>query len=137
MGNISGVVVVAMAVAMMARGGVAPDASKYGWWQVTLQKQPLWQLPAPDSKLVLLLASGVTSALARYPGLNVVVAINGQNMLAGIALSTEPTRVFLPDGLHSLSLELVNRTTDSANFVVYQHLVAFSSSTSQLCVTPE
>ena len=120
---------------------------------------PLWQLPAPSTELcskVLFHASGVEVALQRYPQLKVAVSLDGEfldvpNPLGHLRTDTlaasEPGvpsaaqnaapwfTINVKNGLHAVSLELVNRTTHGLHFVVYQHLIAFTTSASPACRT--
>ena len=121
---------------------------------------PLWQLPAPSTELcskVLFHASGVEVALQRYPELKVAVSLDGEflhvpNPLGHLRTDTlaasEPgvpsaaqnaapwfTINNVKNGMHAVSLELVNRTTHGLHFVVYQHLIAFTTSASPACRT--
>ena len=80
---------------------------------------PVWLLPEAGSLLcpdTILLVSGLQSALERYPGLFPAADLDGNSLNSLDMLeSSNPTYVSLSSGLHTLSLELINKTTDGAS----------------------
>ena len=104
--------------------------------------RPRIELPQPGSHLcstVILRFSGVREATQRFLGLQRVVSINGHvvTMPDADKEHLDESRLSLPHGQYTASLELVNRTTHNRHFMVYQHLVAFSTSGAADCLTAD
>jgi len=107
--------------------------------QVTMcwHTPPRIELPRPGSHLcsqVILRLSGVLEATNLFPGLHVVVSLNGRLVPMDRGALLDEMLLSLQPGKHTASLELVNRTTRHEHFMVFQHLVAFSTSGAEDCL---
>jgi hypothetical protein len=89
-----------------------PDGEEDEW------RAPVWLLPEGGKSLcsvVVVLVSGLRSALQRYSGLFPAAHLDGkdvsEDMLLSL-LSSKPSYLSLPSGLHTLNLELINISSD-------------------------
>ena len=79
---------------------------------------PRWDFPRPGSYLcpaVLLQASGVDEALDFSAGLHVVASFDGTILPDDMVRTLHQRPLHTIDGVHTVSLEIVNRTTDGEN----------------------
>ena len=79
---------------------------------------PVWLLPEGSKSLcsvVGVLVSGLRSALQRYSGLFPEAHLDGKDVSEDVLLSllsSKPSYLSLPSGLHTLNLELINISSD-------------------------
>jgi hypothetical protein len=116
--------------------------------------RPRIELPRPGANLcptVVLRFAGLRAATRRFPGLHVVVSIDGHvidmahmektgsrtTIVPAEFFDTNDATLALAHGQHAACLELVNRTNEAKHFVVYQHLVAFNTSGATGCLSPD